>query len=55
MLIKTRHGWDIVLGDGEGCCNIQRHELEELAHDIQAELLNDDFDENGLPIRRQNV
>jgi hypothetical protein len=51
MLIKTRSGWDIRLADGEGCCNVQRHELEELMTDIQAELLNNDFDENGIPKR----
>ena len=47
MIIKTRYGWDIRFSDGEGCFNVKRHELEELAHDIQAFLLNEDFDENG--------
>jgi len=49
MLIKSRYGWDIVLGDGEGCQNIKRHELESLQVDISCALINEDFGERGEP------
>jgi hypothetical protein len=49
MLIKNRNGWDIVLGDGEGCQNIKRHELESLQVDISCALINEDFGERGQP------
>ena len=49
MLIKSRYGWDIVLGDGEGCYNIKRHELESLQVDISCALINEDFGERGEP------
>ena len=49
MLIKTRDGWDLTLGSGEGCLGIKRHELESLQIDISVALINEDFDNEGKP------
>ena len=55
MLTKNRHGWDIRIGDGEGCFNIKRHELEELQIAISCAMINEDFDHNGNPVRKEAV
>jgi hypothetical protein len=49
MLIKSRDGWDIRFGLGEGCFGVKRHELEGLQVDISCALINEDFNEKGEP------
>lgn len=49
MLVKNRDGWDIILGYGEGCYGVKRHELESLLIDISCAMINEDFDYNGKP------
>ena len=48
MITKSRHGYDILLGDGEGCMNLKRHELEELVVDITNILLNEDIGDGKI-------